>query len=348
MVTLGIESSCDETSVAILKDGAVLASLTHTQDEHALYGGVVPEVASRAHLEKIDVLTRRILDDCGIAPAQIDLIAVTDSPGLAGALLVGVSFALGMHTAYGIPLTGVNHLEGHICSLFIDRNNDIKPPFLVLLASGGHTAIYKYISSGDCQLLGQTVDDAAGEAFDKVGKLLEFPYPAGRAIEQEAAKSAANRLSEAASTANGAAPDKSVKITFPIARLKSAEKSLHFSFSGLKTAVKNYISTHSADYINDNRPAICEAFQRTVVKSLVDNLEDAAKSSGINTVAIAGGVACNGYLRDELKRRFGTDNVLIPPPHLCTDNGAMIAMAGYMMYNSNRIRFPNMDPGRGI
>jgi N6-L-threonylcarbamoyladenine synthase len=316
-----------------LSGGAVLAALTHSQDEHALYGGVVPEVASRAHLEKIDVLTRKVLDDCGITPNKIDLIAVTDSPGLAGALLVGVSFALGMHTAYGIPVTGVNHLEGHICSLFIDRHDDIKLPFLVLLASGGHTAIYKYIASGNCELLGQTVDDAAGEAFDKVGKLLGFTYPAGRAIEAEAAKSTAG---------------KEDRITFPVARLKSAEKSLCFSFSGLKTAVKNYISAGSADYINDNRPAICEAFQRTVVRSLVDNLEDAAKSSGIKTVAAAGGVACNGYLGDELKKRFGAGNVIIPPPRFCTDNGAMIAMAGYMMYNTNRTRFPNMDPCRGI
>jgi len=338
MITLGIESSCDETSAAILKDGKVLAALTHTQDEHALYGGVVPEVASRAHLEKIDGLVRRVLDDCCLSPNKIDLIAVTDSPGLAGALLVGVSFALGMHAAYGIPVTGVNHLEGHICSLFIDRQDDVVPPFLVLLASGGHTAVYKYLSSGNCELLGHTVDDAAGEAFDKVGKLLGFPYPAGRMIEAEAAKFAVGKSSSSPKN----------KITFPIARFTSPEKSLCFSFSGLKTAVKNFISENSIDYIKDNRPALCDAFQRTVVKSLAGNLEDAAKLTGINTVAAAGGVACNGYLRDELKKRFGADNVIVPPPHFCTDNGAMIAMAGYMMYNSNRTRFPSMDPGRGI
>ena len=330
MITLGIESSCDETSVAVMKDGVVLTSLTHSQDEHALYGGVVPEVASRAHLEKIDGLTRRALDDCGLTPANVDLVAVTDSPGLAGALLVGVSFALGMHTAYGMPVTGVNHLEGHICSLFIDRPG-LKPPFLVLLASGGHTAIYKYVSSGNCELLGYTVDDAAGEAFDKVGKLLGFPYPAGRAIEAESAKSAVN-----------------TGLTFPAARFSSPEKSYCFSFSGLKTAVKNFISARSKEYINDNRPEICAAFQRTAVNSLADNLEAAAGALGIKTAAIAGGVACNGCLRDELTRRFGRENVVFPPPHLCTDNGAMIAMAGYMMYNTNRLRFPSMDPGRGI
>jgi len=332
MIILGIESSCDETSVAVLRDGVILTSLTHSQSEHALYGGVVPEVASRAHLEKIDGLARQALEDCGITPAAVDLIAVTDSPGLAGALLVGVSFALGLHTAWGIPVTGVNHLEGHICSLFIDRP-DIKPPFLVLLASGGHTAIYKYISTGNCELLGSTVDDAAGEAFDKIGKLLGFPYPAGRAIEMEAAKPEAFT---------------SAKISFPIARFSSPEKTYCFSFSGLKTAVKNFILANGKEYADDNRPAICAAFQKTVVETLADNLESAAKSCGLKTAAIAGGVACNGALRAELTKRFGGENVIFPPPSLCTDNGAMIAMAGYMMHQSNRTRFPKMDPGRGL
>jgi len=329
-MVLGIESSCDETSVAVLDGGVVLSSLTCTQAEHALYGGVVPEVASRAHLEKIDGLARAALGECGVTPEKLGLIAVTDSPGLAGALLVGVSFALGLHAAWGVPVTGVNHLDGHICSLFIGRD-DIKPPFLALLASGGHTAIYKYIGPGKCELLGQTVDDAAGEAFDKVGKLLGFPYPAGRAIEREAAM------------AKGAGRG----ITFPVARFTSP-KQLCFSFSGLKTAVKNFISARGAEYINDNRPEVCAAFQSAVVSSLAGNLEAASKSCGIRKVAVAGGVACNGYLRDELSTRFGAENVAFPPPDLCTDNGAMIAMAGHMMYESGRLRFPKMDPGRGI
>jgi N6-L-threonylcarbamoyladenine synthase len=335
MITLGIESSCDETSVAILRDGAILANLTHSQGEHALYGGVVPEVASRAHLEKIDGLTRRALSECGLVPGDIGLIAVTDSPGLAGALLVGISFALGMHTAHGIPITGVNHLEGHICSLFIDRP-DLKPPFLVLLVSGGHTAIYKYAAPENCELLGQTVDDAAGEAFDKVGKLLGFPYPAGRAIEAEAIRAKSGLFK------------KRERITFPVARFTSPKKSYCFSFSGLKTAVKNFIQTSGEEYISGNRPELCAAFQQAVVNSLADNLEAARRASGINTIAMAGGVACNGVLRAELVKRFGRENTLFPPPHLCTDNGAMIAMAGYIMYNSNRTRFPKMDPGRGI
>ncbi|MDR0307626.1 MAG: tRNA (adenosine(37)-N6)-threonylcarbamoyltransferase complex transferase subunit TsaD [Chitinispirillales bacterium] len=332
MIVLGIESSCDETSVAVLKDGCVLSSRTHSQDEHSLYGGVVPEVASRAHLEKIDILTKRVLDECGLAARSLDLIAVTDSPGLAGALLVGVSFALGLHTAYGIPITGVNHLEGHICSLFIEHKN-IEAPFLVLLASGGHTAIYRYEQSGNCRCLGQTVDDAAGEAFDKVGKLLGFPYPAGRAIEEEASKVSGFKETE--------------KITFPVARF-SSQKTLDFSFSGLKTAVKNFILTNTGQYIKENRPQICRAFQKAVATSLINNLWAASENCGIKTAALAGGVACNGYLREELKTRFGADNVFFPSPALCTDNGAMIAMAGLKMYNSNRTRFPDMDPARGI
>jgi len=359
MITMGIESSCDETSVAVLRDGRVLSSLTHTQAEHAIYGGVVPEVASRAHLERIDGLTKAAMERGGVGVKDIDLIAVTDSPGLAGALLVGVSFALGMHAAHGIPITGVNHLEGHICALFVKQDGIDTPesinttgcintsnaantppdginapaPFIVLLASGGHTAVYKYASFGNCELLGCTVDDAAGEAFDKVGKLLGFPYPAGRAIELEAAKAAD--------------PGRS-GITFPIARFSSPDKQYCFSFSGLKTAVRNFISKSGENYINNNRPAVCAAFQRAVVGSLVDNVEAAAKAYGIKTVAVAGGVACNGFLRDELRKRMGAGSVICPPPSLCTDNGAMIAMAGQLMLQNNRLRFPNMDPGRGI
>ncbi|MDR2694269.1 MAG: tRNA (adenosine(37)-N6)-threonylcarbamoyltransferase complex transferase subunit TsaD [Chitinispirillales bacterium] len=353
MITLGIESSCDETSVAVLSDGRVLSSLTHSQAEHALYGGVVPEVASRAHLERIDGLTGAAMEQGGVGPRDIDLLAVTDSPGLAGALLVGVSFALGMHAAHGIPITGVSHLEGHICSLFISQDAITAPdgigashgintstnginvplPFIALLASGGHTAIYRYASFGDCELLGSTVDDAAGEAFDKVGKLLGFPYPAGRAIEQEAAKAPNQGRSD---------------ITFPIARFSSPDRRYCFSFSGLKTAVKKFISQNGEHYIDNNRPAVCAAFQRAVVGSLTDNVEAAAKAQGIKTVAIAGGVACNGFLRDELRRRFGKSNVICPEPRLCTDNGAMIAMAGQLMRQNNRLRFPVMDPGRGI
>ncbi|MFP4163615.1 MAG: tRNA (adenosine(37)-N6)-threonylcarbamoyltransferase complex transferase subunit TsaD [Chitinispirillaceae bacterium] len=329
MIVLGIESSCDETSAAILKDGKVLCSAIYSQEEHSAFGGVVPEVASRAHLEKVDQLTRHVLEKTAVSPTDLDLIAVTDSPGLAGALLVGISFALGLHTAYGIPVTGINHLEGHISSLFIEHPN-LSPPLLVLLASGGHSAIYKFTSFGEYCCLGQTVDDAAGEAFDKVGKLLGFPYPAGRSIEQEASKAA---------DCSG--------IHFPIARF-SKPQGLDFSFSGLKTAVKNFINKNGADDISEKRPQICRAFQKAVVDSLVNNLETASKHTGIKTVAVAGGVACNGALRKELKKRFGENNVMFPSPSLCTDNGAMIAMAGFKRARISQTRFPHMHPGRGI
>jgi N6-L-threonylcarbamoyladenine synthase len=211
-----------------------------------------------------------------------------------------------------------------------------------LLASGGHTAIYRYESYGNCRCLGQTVDDAAGEAFDKVGKLLGFPYPAGRAIEEEAAKGEkVERTERTEGTEN-----KKESIRFPIARLSS--NSLDFSFSGLKTAVKNFVSTSSEQYIRDNRPQICRAFQKAVVGSLVNNLSHASESCGIKTIALGGGVACNGYLKEELIKKFGAENVFFPSPKFCTDNGAMIAMAGFKMYNASKIRFPDMDPARGI
>lgn len=329
MIVLGIESSCDETSAAILENGKIRSSAIYSQAEHSAYGGVVPEVASRAHLEKIGPLTKSVMGKAGVHPSDLDLIAVTDSPGLAGALLVGISFALGMHTAYGTSITGVNHLEGHICSLFIEQPH-IPKPFLVLLASGGHSAIYNFQSFGSYTCLGQTVDDAAGEAFDKVGKLLGFPYPAGRAIELEASK--------ASDTAG---------ISFPVARFSKPGK-LDFSFSGLKTAVKYFISNNDAQFIAEKRPQLCKAFQKTVIDSLVNNLYSASRQTGIKTVAVAGGVACNSALREELVIRFGEENVFFPPASLCTDNGAMIAMAGYERARISQTRFPRMHPGRGL
>ncbi len=329
MNVLGIESSCDETSVALIRDGRVICNDIYSQTEHSKFGGVVPEVASRAHLEKIGPMAFGVLEKASVQPSELDLIAVTDSPGLAGALLVGVSFALGMHSRYGVPITGVNHLEGHISSLFIEYP-EIPTPFLVLVASGGHSAIYLFEEFGKYCCLGQTVDDAAGEAFDKVGKLLGYNYPAGRAIEQEASKA-----------------KESKGILFPVARFSSPD-SLDFSFSGLKTAVKNYLKNQGEQFVQENRSRICHAFQKAVIKSLTSNLQAASEKTGIKTVAVAGGVACNQTLREELTRKFGRDHVFFPPPSLCTDNGAMIAMAGYKRAQIHQTRFPEMDPGRGI
>ena len=325
MNVLGIESSCDETSVAIVANERLVVNLIYSQVEHHKFGGVVPEVASRAHLEKIDRLTQSALEEAGLTYDDINLIAVTDRPGLAGALLVGVSFALGLHTARSIPITGVHHLEGHIYSAVLEYGKKISYPFLALVVSGGHTALYRVEELGSYILLGETVDDAAGEAFDKVGKLLGFAYPAGRAIEQEAAK----------------CTDPSSIPKFPVARCSQGE--LYFSFSGLKTAVKNYIAKKDPETVAAERPAICAGFQQAVAKSLATNACKAAAYTGINSIVLVGGVACNGYLREALKSSFKGE-VFAPRPGLCTDNAGMIALAGYHRYINNKAHFPKMIP----
>ena len=327
MITLGIESSCDETSVAILDNEHILSNFIYSQAEHSEFGGVVPEIASRAHLEKIDRLTLSALKETGFSLKDIDLVAVTDSPGLAGALLVGVSFASGLHSGWKIPITGVNHLEGHIFSVLLEYPK-LEFPFLALVVSGGHTAIYKVEDIGIYRRLGQTVDDAAGEAFDKVGKLLGFSYPAGRSIEQESSRAT-----------------KPLDISFPVPRITGGP--LNFSFSGLKTAVKYYLASKSPEYINEFRPAICQAFQNAVIESLVTRAIAASKETKIRSVALVGGVACNGALRDELKRRFD-GNTYFPRPGLCTDNAAMIALAGYKRKEKNLTRFPHVNPSSGL
>jgi len=324
MITLGIETSCDETSIALLDDEKILINSIYSQTEHGRFGGVVPEVASRAHLEKIDVLAYACFEKTGIAPGDIDLIGVTDSPGLAGALLVGISYALGLHTALDTPITGVNHLKGHIYSAFLEH--DIEYPTLALVVSGGHTSLYRMAKADEYELLGETVDDAAGEAFDKVGKLLGFSYPAGRSIEEEAARF-----------------DGDVRELpqFPEARCSQGE--LHFSFSGLKTAVKYYLTNKKKDEIELLRPAICRAFQTTVVNTLVNKASLAARTTGINRIALVGGVACNGFLRESLRSRFpGT--VYAPSPALCTDNAAMIALAARRQFLLGNTRAPKMSP----
>lgn len=323
MITLGIESSCDETSVAILDDNKILADCTYSQEEHSLYGGVVPEIASRAHVQKIDLLCRNALDQAGLGFEDIDLVAVTDRPGLAGALLVGISFGLGVHTGYNIPITGVNHLEGHIASVCLE-NPDIEFPFLALVVSGGHTALYRVDDYGAYVSLGQTIDDAAGEAFDKIGKMLGFAYPAGRAIEHEANLHDGENL-----------------IDFPIARIQKAP--LSFSFSGLKTAVKYYLEQKGEDLQESDRPLICYSFQKAVIEALVRNTQKAVKQTGIKTVALVGGVACNYTLREALKNRLGK-KVFFPSPKYCTDNAAMIAKAGYENFKRGLVRRPQMSP----
>ncbi len=327
MLTLGIETSCDETSAAILDDAGVIANRIYTQEIHARFGGVVPEMASRAHIQKLDPLCRALLAEYRIDVRDLELLAVTDCPGLAGALLVGISYALGMHCGLGIPITGVNHLEGHIASALLEHP-DLSFPFLALVVSGGHTALYQVNDFGSYRLFGRTIDDAAGEAFDKVGKLLGFPYPAGRAIEQEAARYAGDR-----------------PIPFPVARVNAS--ALDFSFSGLKTAVKYYCVKQNAEFIERNKPLICYSFQRALIESLVQNAAKAAKQSGLRRIALVGGVACNGALRAALREAFG-ENVFFPSPRLCTDNAAMIAKAGYENVKRGGARTPSMRPSASL
>ena len=328
MLTLGIETSCDETSIAVLEDEKILKNVIYSQVEHSTYGGVVPEIASRAHLEKIDRLTMAVFSETKLAVSDLDLIAVTDSPGLAGALLVGVSFGLGLNKGWGIPITGVNHLEGHIFSALLEHP-DLQFPFLALVVSGGHTALYKANDVGNYECLGQTVDDAAGEAYDKVGKMLGFAYPAGRAIEEESMR----------------AGDENLSISFPIARL--SQNSLDFSFSGLKTAVKYYLADKKEQYILQHKPQICKAFQNAVITSLVNKTITASLNTGLKKVVVVGGVACNKHLRNTMSNFFKGE-VYFPQPQLCTDNAAMIALCGYKHFLKNDIRFPKMNPSKGI
>jgi N6-L-threonylcarbamoyladenine synthase len=324
MITLGIETSCDETSVALLEGGSIISNEIYSQDIHAAFGGVVPEMASRAHIVKIDALCSSVFEKARIVPGDIGLIAVTDGPGLAGALLVGISFALGLHAGYGIDVCGINHLEGHICSIALEHP-DISRPFLCLAVSGGHTSIYRVEDFGKYACLGQTIDDAAGEAFDKIGKLLGFKYPAGRSIEAEA------KL----------APASVRRIPFPEARVSSSP--LDFSFSGLKTAVKYYLRDKGTQFIDQNRPLICKSLQESIVNTLVKKVASASHQTGISTVAVVGGVACNGHLREKIAEAFG-GKAFFPSPVLCTDNAAMIARAGFERSKRNELRFPRLAP----
>jgi len=323
MKVLGIETSCDETSVAVIDEKKILSNKIYTQKEHSDFGGVVPEIASRQHIKKISLLFKNALKDANLQIGDIDLIAVCDSPGLAGALLVGISFALGLQTANPqIAISGVNHLEGHICSVLLEH--EIEFPFLAVVLSGGHSSIYKVCGFGKYEIVGQTIDDAAGEAFDKVGKMLGFEYPAGRKIEETAALYAENDL-----------------IEFPTAKIFDGNNA-HFSFSGLKTSVKYAIEKISPQSLESQKPRICKSFQNAVISAIVNNLKFAVNLCGIKKIALCGGVACNFAIQNAIKNTFGAHNVFYPSNILCTDNAAMIAKAGMENYKAGNIRTPSM------
>ena len=311
---LAIESSCDETSAAISRGGReILSNIISTQIAiHTQYGGVVPEIASRKHIEAIDEVVSECLKESGVTLADIDAVAVTAGPGLVGALLVGVSYAKGLAYSLGVPLIPVHHIEGHICANFI-AHKELEPPFVCLVASGGHSHIIYVNDYNSFEILGRTRDDAAGEAFDKVARVIGLGYPGGPKVE----KCAENGNKDA--------------IKFPRVHF---ENSLDFSFSGVKTAVLNYM--HKAEQKGES-VIICDvaaSFQEAAVDILVENLMKAVEMKKADKVCLAGGVASNGYLRKKLEAVASPKGVatLFPPPILCTDNAAMISCAAYYEY----------------
>ena len=315
MNILGIDTSCDDTSAAVVADGHMeLSGVVNSQISlHHSYGGVVPELASREHLKNIVPVVRETLSTAKLDLKELDGIAVTVGPGLIGSLLVGLYYAKALTYVHRIPLVAINHLEGHILSIFLE---DDAPefPFVVLTVSGGHTSIYHVKGFGNYDLMGQTLDDAAGEAFDKVSKLLGLGYPGGVVIEKLARSGQKDR------------------IDFPRAYL--SHDSLDFSFSGLKTSVALYVkkqfkSEEKIDRVDTTD--IAASFQEAVVDVLVRKIMKAREKTGVNSVVIAGGVACNHALRERLKESASDQDIGVyyPRPEYCTDNGAMIAVAGY-------------------
>ena len=315
VLILGIESSCDETAAAVVKNGReVLSNVISSQIElHKLYGGVVPEIASRKHIEKINQVIEESLEEAKVSLEDIDAIAVTYGPGLVGALLVGVAEAKAISYATGKPLVGVHHIEGHVSANYIE-NKELEPPFLCLIVSGGHTHLVIVKDYGEYEIVGRTRDDAAGEAFDKVARAIGLGYPGGPKIDKLAKEG-----------------DK-YAISFP--RAKVAENEYDFSFSGVKSAVLNYINGCNMKGEEVNRADVAASFQEAVVDVLVTHTVAAAKAYGFKNVAMAGGVASNSALREGMKKACEENglNLYYPSPIYCTDNGAMIGAAGYYEY----------------
>lgn len=318
---LAIESSCDETAAAVVVNGReVLSNVIASQiDIHTKFGGVVPEVASRKHVEVISVVVQEALDKAGLTLKDIDAIGVTYGPGLVGALLVGLQYAKGLAYSLGKPLIGVNHIEGHISANFI-QYKDLKPPFICLVVSGGHTFIVHMKDYGEFEVLGQTRDDAAGEAFDKVARAIGLGYPGGPKID---------KISKEGN------PD---GIKFPRAKFHE-NNSLDFSFSGVKSSVLNYLNQMEMKNEEINRADVAASFQKAVVSFLVDNSIKACKLKGVNKMAVAGGVASNSCLRETLisEGKKNDIEVLFPEFILCTDNAAMIGSAAYFEYVKGNI-----------
>ena len=312
IVLLAIESSCDETAASVVRNGReVLSNVIYSQiDLHTLYGGVVPEIASLKHIEKINQVIEQALKEAGMTLRQMDGIAVTYGPGLVGPLLVGVSAAKAISFATGIPLIGVHHIEGHISANFIE-NKELEPPFVCLVVSGGHSHLVIVKDYGEYEIIGRTRDDAAGEAFDKVARAIGLGYPGGPKID---------KLSREGN------PD---AIHFP--RAKVEDNPYDFSFSGLKSAVLNYLNSCEMKGIEVNRADVAASFQKAVIDVLVEHALEAVKEYGFDKFAIAGGVASNQSLRNAFEKECSKRKIQFyhPSPIFCTDNAAMIGVAGY-------------------
>ena len=315
VLILAIESSCDETAAAVVKNGReVLSNVINTQIAiHTEYGGVVPEIASRKHIENINPVIKKALTDAGVTLDDIDAIGVTYGPGLVGALLVGVAEAKAIAFAKNKPLVGVHHIEGHISANYVE-NKELEPPFVALVVSGGHTHLVKVNDYGEYEIIGRTRDDAAGEAFDKVARAIGLGYPGGPKI----VKLAKEGNPEA--------------IEFPRAHVDDAP--YDFSFSGIKSAVLNYINSANMQGKEINRADVAASFQKAVVDALVSRAVKLAKECGMDKLAIAGGVASNSALRAAVQEECAKNNIRFysPSPVLCTDNAAMIGAAAYYEY----------------
>ena len=328
---LAIESSCDDTSAAVIRDGYILSNLIAGQDVHKSYGGVVPELASRAHQANIVPVVDMAIKKAGVNIEDINAVAFTRGPGLLGSLLVGTSFAKGFALARDIPLIEVNHLQAHVLAHFIKKDDKASGipefPFLCLLVSGGHTRIILLKSHLEMETLGNTIDDAAGEAFDKCGKLMGLTYPAGPEIDKLASQGS--------------------KKTFKFS--KPSVPGLDFSFSGLKTGFLYFLRDRlkeDPDFIEKNKPDLCASLQHTIVNILMDKLIKASLTTGIMEIGIAGGVSANSGLRNEVTRegKKRNWNIFIPEISLTTDNAAMIGITGYYKYLGNEFTGQDIVP----
>ena len=315
VLVLAIETSCDETAAAVVKNGReILSNTIYTQIKlHTVFGGVVPEIASRKHIEKINPVIETALQEAVVTLDEIDAIAVTYGPGLVGALLVGVAEAKAIAYATKKPLIGVHHIEGHISANYIEHK-ELEPPFLCMVASGGHSHLVMVKDYGEYEIIGRTRDDAAGEAFDKVARAIGLGYPGGPKIDKLAREGDKNA------------------ITFPRAKISGSPDD--FSFSGLKSSVLNYLNQCEMKGVEVNRADVAASFQQAVIDVLTEHTVAAAKRVGIKKVAIAGGVDSNSSLREQMKKKCENNGITFyyPSPVYCTDNAAMIGVAGYYEY----------------